>query len=122
MAEINRVLAEELASDFDCVPRMLAVGDDESLNPGGRPDWILQGETSNFADLSPVIGSEQGGFRPVFGDSERHRQQIQSHGNSLSAITSQIQKARLPTHVELTGPPIGIGAGFGRSHGASPDY
>jgi len=33
MAEINRVLAEELASDFDCVPRMLAVGDDESLNP-----------------------------------------------------------------------------------------
>lgn len=53
-----------------------------------------------FADLSPVIGSEQGGFRPVL--------VIQNDiGNKysptviISAITSQIQKARLPTHVEL---------------------
>lgn len=53
-----------------------------------------------YADLSPVIGSEQGGFRPVL--------VIQNDiGNKyspaviISAITSQIQKARLPTHVEL---------------------
>ncbi|QUL97983.1 MAG: type II toxin-antitoxin system PemK/MazF family toxin [Candidatus Fermentithermobacillus carboniphilus] len=53
-----------------------------------------------FADLSPVVGSEQGGFRPVL--------VIQNDiGNKysptviVSAITSQIQKARLPTHVEL---------------------
>ncbi len=53
-----------------------------------------------FADLSPVVGSEQGGFRPVL--------IIQNDiGNRysptviISAITSQIQKARLPTHVEL---------------------
>ncbi len=53
-----------------------------------------------FTDLSPVIGSEQGGFRPVL--------VIQNDiGNKysptviVSAITSQIQKARLPTHVEL---------------------
>jgi len=53
-----------------------------------------------FADLSPVIGSEQGGFRPVL--------VIQNDiGNRYSptviiaAITSQIEKARLPTHVEL---------------------
>lgn len=53
-----------------------------------------------FADLSPVIGSEQGGFRPVL--------VVQNDiGNKysptviISAITSQIQKARLPTHVEL---------------------
>ncbi len=53
-----------------------------------------------FADLSPVIGSEQGGFRPVL--------IVQNDiGNKysptviISAITSQIQKARLPTHVEL---------------------
>ncbi|HHW18782.1 MAG TPA: type II toxin-antitoxin system PemK/MazF family toxin [Firmicutes bacterium] len=53
-----------------------------------------------FADLSPVVGSEQGGFRPVL--------IIQNDiGNKysptviVSAITSQIQKARLPTHVEL---------------------
>jgi len=53
-----------------------------------------------FADLSPVVGSEQGGFRPVL--------IIQNDiGNKysptviISAITSQIAKARLPTHVEL---------------------
>lgn len=33
MAEINRVLAEELASDFDCVPRSLSVEDDQSFDP-----------------------------------------------------------------------------------------
>jgi len=33
MAEINRLLAEELAADFDCVPRELPVGDDQSFNP-----------------------------------------------------------------------------------------
>ncbi len=53
-----------------------------------------------YADLSPVVGSEQGGFRPVL--------IIQNNvGNKYSptvivaAITSQIQKAKLPTHVEL---------------------
>jgi len=53
-----------------------------------------------YADLSPVVGSEQGGFRPVL--------IIQNNvGNKFSptvivvAITSQIQKAKLPTHVEL---------------------
>ena len=54
-----------------------------------------------FADLSPVIGSEQGGFRPVL--------VVQNDiGNRYSptviiaAITSQIDKSRLPTHVELS--------------------
>lgn len=53
-----------------------------------------------FADLSPVVGSEQGGFRPVL--------VIQNDiGNRFSptvivaAITAQIQKAKLPTHVEV---------------------
>ncbi len=60
-----------------------------------------------FADLSPVIGSEQGGFRPVL--------IIQNDiGNKysptviISAITSQIQKARLPTHVELSARDSGL--------------
>ncbi|MGI6633497.1 MAG: type II toxin-antitoxin system PemK/MazF family toxin [Bacillota bacterium] len=60
-----------------------------------------------FADLSPVIGSEQGGFRPVL--------IIQNDiGNKysptviISAITSQIQKARLPTHVELSARDAGL--------------
>lgn len=54
-----------------------------------------------YADLSPVIGSEQGGIRPVI--------VIQNDiGNRYSptiivaAITSQIDKAKLPTHVELS--------------------
>jgi mRNA interferase MazF len=54
-----------------------------------------------YADLSPVVGSEQGGIRPVI--------VIQNDiGNKYSptvivaAITSQINKAKLPTHVEIS--------------------
>lgn len=54
-----------------------------------------------FADLSPVVGSEQGGVRPVL--------VIQNDvGNKysptviVSAITSQLSKAKLPTHIELS--------------------
>ena len=53
-----------------------------------------------YADLSPVVGSEQGGMRPVL--------VVQNDvGNKysptviVSAITSQINKAKLPTHIEL---------------------
>ena len=54
-----------------------------------------------YANLSPVVGSEQGGLRPVL--------VIQNDiGNKYSptvivaAITSQIEKAKLPTHIELS--------------------
>ena len=54
-----------------------------------------------YADLSPVVGSEQGGIRPVL--------IIQNDiGNKYSptviaaAITSQINKAKMPTHIEHT--------------------
>lgn len=54
-----------------------------------------------YADLSPVVGSEQGGVRPVL--------VVQNDvGNKYSptviivAITSQLSKAKLPTHIELT--------------------
>lgn len=60
-----------------------------------------------YADLSPVIGSEQGGVRPVL--------VIQNDiGNKysptviVSAITSQINKAKLPTHVEISAPDYGL--------------
>ena len=53
-----------------------------------------------FADLSPVVGSEQGGVRPVL--------VVQNDvGNKYSptiivaAVTSQTGKAKLPTHVKL---------------------
>ena len=60
-----------------------------------------------YADLSPVIGSEQGGIRPVI--------IIQNDiGNKysptviVSAITSQINKAKLPTHVEISSEEYGL--------------
>lgn len=60
-----------------------------------------------YADLSPVIGSEQGGVRPVV--------VIQNDiGNKYSptiiiaAITSQINKAKLPTHIEIVGQEYGL--------------
>lgn len=60
-----------------------------------------------FADLSPVVGSEQGGVRPVL--------VVQNDvGNKFSptiivaAITSQIDKAKLPTHIELLGDQTGL--------------
>lgn len=60
---------------------------------------IVRGEIY-YADLSPVVGSEQGGIRPVL--------VVQNDvGNKYSptviiaAITSQLTKAKLPTHIEL---------------------
>ncbi len=60
-----------------------------------------------YADLSPVVGSEQGGLRPVL--------IIQNDiGNRYSptvivaAITSKIDKAKLPTHIELAADEYGL--------------
>ena len=60
-----------------------------------------------YADLSPVIGSEQGGVRPVL--------IVQNDvGNKFSptviiaAITSQINKAKLPTHLEIKAEDYGL--------------
>ena len=60
-----------------------------------------------YADLSPVVGSEQGGVRPVL--------IIQNDtGNRYSptviaaAITSQTNKAKLPTHIALSAPDHGL--------------
>jgi len=54
-----------------------------------------------YADLSPVVGSEQGGIRPVL--------VVQNDvGNKYSptviaaAVTSKLQKARLPTHIPIS--------------------
>ena len=54
-----------------------------------------------FADLSPVVGSEQGGVRPVLvvqnDIGNRHSPTI-----ICAAITSQLNKAKLPTHIALS--------------------
>ena len=53
-----------------------------------------------YADLSPVIGSEQGGTRPVLivqnDVGNRHSPTV-----IAAAITSQKDKARLPTHIQV---------------------
>ena len=60
-----------------------------------------------YADLSPVVGSEQGGVRPVL--------IVQNDiGNKYSptvivaAITSRINKAKMPTHIEIKGDEYGL--------------
>ena len=60
-----------------------------------------------YADLSPVVGSEQGGVRPVL--------IVQNNvGNKYSptiiaaAITSQLDKAKLPTHIALPANAYGL--------------
>ncbi len=53
-----------------------------------------------FAQLNPVIGSEQGGIRPVLVVQNDIGNQY-SPTTIILAITSQINKAKLPTHVEL---------------------
>ena len=60
-----------------------------------------------YADLSPVVGSEQGGLRPVL--------IVQNEaGNRYSptviaaAITSRTSKAKLPTHIELSAEGSGL--------------
>lgn len=68
--------------------------------------YIKRGELY-YADLSPVVGSEQGGVRPVL--------VVQNDvGNRFSptviaaAVTSKLDKARLPTHIELSAELYGL--------------
>ena len=60
-----------------------------------------------YADLSPVVGSEQGGIRPVL--------VVQNDvGNKYSptviaaAITSRMSKTKLPTHIDVPGDDAGL--------------
>ena len=60
-----------------------------------------------YADLSPVVGSEQGGLRPVL--------IIQNDVGSkysptviAAAITSRLSKSRLPTHIDILADRVGL--------------
>jgi mRNA interferase MazF len=53
-----------------------------------------------YANLNPVIGSEQGGVRPVL-ILQNDIGNKYSPTTIVAAITSKIKKAKLPTHVEL---------------------
>ena len=60
-----------------------------------------------YADLSPVVVSEQGGMRPVLivqnDTGNKHSPTV-----IAAAITSQTGKARLPTHIELNAQSVGL--------------
>ena len=60
-----------------------------------------------YADLSPVVGSEQGGMRPVLivqnDTGNKHSPMV-----IAAAITSQTGKAKLPTHIELNAQSVGL--------------
>ncbi len=60
-----------------------------------------------YADLSPVVGSEQGGVRPVLivqnDTGNRHSPTV-----IAAAITSRLDKARLPTHITLPSGSVGL--------------
>lgn len=60
-----------------------------------------------YADLRPVVGSEQGGVRPVLivqnDTGNKHSPTV-----ICAAITSKMNKAKLPTHVEITADRYGV--------------
>lgn len=60
-----------------------------------------------YAQLNPVVGSEQGGTRPVLVVQNDIGNQY-SPTTIILAITSQINKAKLPTHIELRGEEFGL--------------
>ena len=69
-------------------------------------DMVKRGDLY-YADLSPVVGSEQGGVRPVL--------IVQNNvGNKYSptiiaaAVTSQLEKTKLPTHIMLEAGKYGL--------------
>ena len=70
------------------------------MNPVRRGDIY-------YADLSPVVGSEQGGMRPVLiiqnDTGNRHSPTV-----IAAAITSQTGKANLPTHITLAARSCGL--------------
>ncbi len=76
-------------------------------NIGYVGDIMIKRGELYYADLSPVIGSEQGGIRPIL--------IVQNDtGNKYSptiiaaAITSRLNKAKLPTHIEIGANEVGL--------------
>lgn len=75
--------------------------------PFGSGDSMIKRGELYYADLSPVVGSEQGGVRPIL--------IVQNDtGNKYSptviaaAVTSKMTKAKLPTHIELSEGEFGL--------------
>ena len=56
-----------------------------------------------YADLSPVVGSEQGGIRPVV-ILQNDKGNYYSPTTIVAAVTSRKKKSHLPTHIEIKNP------------------
>ena len=84
----------------------------KAVNGSGNSDLgviimsVIRGEIY-YADLSPVVGSEQGGIRPVLivqnDVGNRHSPTV-----IAAAITSQRDKTKLPTHIEVQADKCGL--------------
>ena len=76
------------------------IGNTTGITIYGVMIMVIQRGDVYYADLRPVVGSEQGGVRPVLiiqnNVGNRHSPTV-----ICAAITSQMHKAKLPTHVEL---------------------
>ena len=79
----------------------------KSLRRVKRMESFVKRGDIYYADLSPVVGSEQGGTRPVLivqnDTGNRHSPTV-----IAAAITSQTGKARLPTHINIPGGSVGL--------------
>lgn len=77
-----------------------------NTNITNTSSYIKRGEIY-YADLSPVVGSEQGGVRPVLivqnDVGNKHSPTV-----IAAAITSQKEKSRLPTHISLNSMDCGL--------------
>ena len=78
----------------------------EKCRKRGKKMSIKRGDIY-YADLSPVIGSEQGGMRPVLiiqnDVGNRHSPTV-----IAAAITSRMGKTRLPTHIDVYADKVGL--------------
>jgi len=78
----------------------------DSIGKEGCKVTIRRGDIY-YADLSPVVGSEQGGVRPVLivqnDVGNRHSPTV-----IAAAITSRMSKTRLPTHIDIYADRVGL--------------
>ena len=85
----------------------LSVAQDQNTECEKIMDSMVKRGDIYYADLSPVVGSEQGGTRPVLivqnDTGNRHSPTV-----IAAAITSQTGKARLPTHINIAGGSVGL--------------
>ncbi len=94
---LSRIISARQGENKPCPVHMM---DWATFFPGVNNMSIVKRGEIYYADLSPVVGSEQGGMRPVLivqnDTGNRHSPTV-----IAAAITSRLDKAKLPTHISL---------------------